>query len=399
MQNRYKSDIVIVGQQAWNVSIGSNCKDIALELSRHNRVLYVDSPLDRITSLRARKEIDITRQKEVIRKKSDGLREIKDGLWTLSPDVMIESINWINSGSIFDYLNKRNNRLFANSIKKALKRLDFTNFILFNDNDIFKSFYLKEFLEPRISVYYSRDFMLGVDYWRKHGERLEPMLIGKSDVCVANSAYLSNYCKQYNPNSFDIGQGCNLEGFHKSNLKAAQEIAGMNGPKVGYVGALQSIRLDVQLISYLATSRPDWNIILVGPQDDVFKNSNLHSLPNIYFLGSKTQDSLPNYINSFDVCINPQLINSVTIGNYPRKIDEYLALGKPVVAVRTEALSIFENFIYVADNKEEFVKLVEAALIDNQKEFSNQRIQLARSHSWENSVLKLYDAIESVNKS
>ena len=42
-------DIVIVGQQPWDVEIGSNCKNIAEELTKHNRVLYVNSPLDRIT--------------------------------------------------------------------------------------------------------------------------------------------------------------------------------------------------------------------------------------------------------------------------------------------------------------------------------------------------------------
>ena len=44
-------DIVIVGQQPWDTEIGSNCKNIALEFSKHNRVLYVNSPLDRFTLL------------------------------------------------------------------------------------------------------------------------------------------------------------------------------------------------------------------------------------------------------------------------------------------------------------------------------------------------------------
>ena len=45
-------DIIIVGQQPWDVEIGSNCKNIAIEFSKNNRVLYVNSPLDRFTSLR-----------------------------------------------------------------------------------------------------------------------------------------------------------------------------------------------------------------------------------------------------------------------------------------------------------------------------------------------------------
>ena len=37
-----KRDIVIIGIQAWDIEIGSNCKNIALELSKTNRVLYVN---------------------------------------------------------------------------------------------------------------------------------------------------------------------------------------------------------------------------------------------------------------------------------------------------------------------------------------------------------------------
>ena len=42
-------DIVITGIQPWDIEIGSNCKNIALEFSKKNRVLYINAPLDRNT--------------------------------------------------------------------------------------------------------------------------------------------------------------------------------------------------------------------------------------------------------------------------------------------------------------------------------------------------------------
>jgi glycosyltransferase involved in cell wall biosynthesis len=216
---------------------------------------------------------------------------------------------------------------------------------LFNDNDMFRSFHLQDLLHPLVSIYYSRDFMLAVDYWKKHGLKLEPELIAKSNICVANSTYLAAYCKKYNINSFDVGQGCELEVFSNANrLQKPADMLRVSSPIIGYVGALQSIRLDIQVLMFLATSKPDWSFVLVGPEDTVFSASALHNLNNVYFIGSKDPAELPAYINSFDVCINPQLINQVTIGNYPRKIDEYLAVGKPVVATKTEAMSIFGNY-------------------------------------------------------
>jgi glycosyltransferase involved in cell wall biosynthesis len=392
-------DIVIVGQQPWDIAIGSNCKNIAVELSKYNRVLYVNSALDRITLLRNRNDDAIVRRRNVIKGNEKGLVPVADKLWTLYPDVLIESINWINSPVIFDFLNKRNNRLFAKSISRAISLLNFKDIILFNDNDMFKSFYLKEFLKPSSSIYYSRDFMLAVDYWKKHGERIEPELIRKSDLCVANSTYLSEYCQKYNPRSFYIGQGCELDIFSSNNsFPPIDAMAHLSGPVIGYVGALQSIRLDIDLIAYIAKQRPEWNIILVGPEDEVFRESVLHEISNIHFLGSQKPEDLPAYINAFDVCINPQLINQVTIGNYPRKLDEYLAMGKPVVATNTPAVSIFGDTVYLAADQREFAVVIEKAIQENSAQRVEERIAMAHSHTWENSVAELYKAINQVTR-
>ena len=159
-----KRDIVVVGLQPWDVEIGSNCKNIALEFSKQNRVLYVNSPLDRITRMRSKNDPKIQKRINVINKKEDAIVKIADNLWNYYPDKMIESINWIKSHSIFNRLNKYNNKIFAGSIQRAIEKLGFRNIILFNDNDIFRSLYLKELLKPDKSVYYSRDYLLAVDY-------------------------------------------------------------------------------------------------------------------------------------------------------------------------------------------------------------------------------------------
>ncbi len=82
-----------------------------------------------------------------------------------------------------------------------------------------------------------------------------------------------------------------------------------------------SLRLDIEVLVYLAEQRPDWSIVLVGPEDEAFKASKLHQITNVHFLGSKPMEALPSYLNHFDVALNPQKLNEVTIGNYPRKID------------------------------------------------------------------------------
>lgn len=391
-------DILIIGQQPWDTEIGSNCKNIALELSKTNRVLYINSPLDRITLLRGKKDPKIQKRLNVIRKKEDGLIKIQDNLWNLYPDCMVESVNWLNSHALFNFLNKINNKKLASSIHRAIQKLEFKDFLLFNDNEMFKGFYLQDFLQPALSMYYSRDYMIGVDYWKKHGETLEPLLIAKSDLCFSNSAYLADYCKQFNTASYYVGQGCDIDAFQQVNEGMPADLAAVTTPIIGYVGSLNSHRLDIAIIEHIALSYPEYTIVLVGPEDDVFKASRLHQIENVVFPGLKPVDDLPAYINAFDICINPQLVNPITIGNYPRKIDEYLALGKPVIATSTKTMEVFKDFVYLAETKEDYITLIKRAWEENSESLALARRNFAATHTWENSVGEMADKIDAVLK-
>jgi glycosyltransferase involved in cell wall biosynthesis len=390
-------DFVIVGQQPWDVEIGSNCKNIAIELSRHNRVLYVNSPLDRITMYRRKQEPAVQKRISIVKGKQSGQEKIGNNLWTYYPGEMIESINWIKSAGVFNLLNKRNNKIFSRSIQRGMGQLGFKNIILFNDNDIFRCFYLKDFLKPDVSIYYSRDYLLTVDYWKLHGTPLEPKLIAKSDLCVANSTYLADYCRQYNPASYYVGQGCDLDIFSKDKYPVPADIIPIAKPVIGYVGALQALRLDIELLNKIALAKPQWQIVLVGPEDDAFRASSLHTLPNVHFLGSKSPDGLPAYINTFDICLNPQVVNEVTRGNYPRKIDEYLAMGKPVVATETGLMkTVFSAHTYLCNSPEEYITAIEKALAENSPALQQARKDFAATHTWENNVKEIYKAINVV---
>jgi len=388
-------DIIIVGQQPWDVEIGSNCKNIALEFSKYNRVLYVNSALDRVSLIKGSSDPKVVKRNNIIQHKEPGLVQINASMWNLYPDTIIESINWIKIHSLFKFFNRINNERFAKSILSAVAELGFTNYILFNDSDMFRSFHLKELLKPILTVYYSRDYMLAVDYWKRHGEKLEPKLIADSDVCVANSTYLADYCREFNPNSYYVGQGCELDLFMDyTATELPNDVQPIPGLKIGYVGALSGMRLDIPLLIEIAKAKPEWSLVLVGPEDEQFLTSELHKLNNVYFLGSKSPTLLPNYIYSFDICLNPQVVSQVTIGNYPRKIDEYLAMGKPVVATSTPFMeAVFSNHTYLGKTADEYLQLIAKAQLENNKDREEARRAFAATHTWENSVADIYKAM------
>lgn len=388
-------DFVITSLQGINYSAGSNPVNLAYEFSKKHRVLYVNYPADRFTILRHRKDPNVRQRINVVKGKEESLVKIQDNFWTFYPKTILESISQIGNSLIFDFLNKINNRRFASEISKAIQILGFKNIIIFCDEDLFRSYYLKELLNPSLFIYYSRDRLIAVPWCKKQGVRIEASLIKKADLALANSEYLTNYCKEFNSNSFYIGQGCDVTAFNANlfNNLVPDDIRDIRRPIIGYVGVLFKMRLDIDIISFVARQRPDWSIVLVGPEDEAFKNSNLHALPNVHFLGSKPLSSVPSYINSFDVGINPQILNEITIGNYPRKIDEYLAMGKPTVATLTEAMMVFKDYVYLADSKEEYINLIELALKENTSDKIIARENFAKSHTWEACANEIYKAI------
>ncbi|PLX13532.1 MAG: glycosyl transferase family 1 [Marinilabiliales bacterium] len=395
-------DIVVVGLAAMDSRIGSNVINLSYEFAKHNRVLYVNYPIDRFTLWRERKDPLIIKRREIMKGKGDKLVKVTDNFWNLYPHTILESISQLKIDWLFDIINKKNNKRQAKEINEAIEILGFKDVIIFNDTDMFRSFYLKEMINAKTLAYYTRDNMVAVDFWKAQGIRIEAKLMAKADVVVANSTYLANKAKQFNPNSYYVGQGCDVSLFDKKLIKEAPvDIKDIKGPIIGYIGVLFNLRLDIEVLVHIAKQKPEWSVVLVGPEDEAFEKSELHNLDNVYFLGSKKMEELPAYLNSFDVALNPQLLNEVTIGNYPRKIDEYLAMGKPTVATKTEGMSVFSEYTYLAQNKEEYVEFIQKALDENSKELEVAREKFARSHTWEanaNEIFKYIEQIENKNK-
>ncbi len=391
-------DIIVVGIQAWDIEIGSNCKNISVEMSRENRVLYVNSPLDRISKFKERKTEKIKKRLRIKSGKEADLVSVGPNMWTLYPKTTIESINWIGSKSVFDSVNRMNTEKFTNDIKSAIERLGFKDFIVFNDSSMFLGQYLKKFLKPQMYVYYMRDYLTKNPYWKKHGVRLEPKLIKNADLVVNNSTLYAEYGSEFNKHSYMVGQGCDTSLFNdlEREIMASKDFEDLPKPIIGYVGFLSSRRLSIEIIEHMAVAKPEWSIVLVGPEDDNFKASNLHNLKNVHFLGSRDSSELPNYIKGFDVAMNPQLINDATIGNYPRKIDEYLAMGKPTLASATKAMDYFKDYTYLGVTKEDYVILAEKALKENNVDLEMKRRAYGTSHSWVNNVKEIYKYLEFV---
>mgnify|MGYP003367415509 CR=1 FL=1 len=391
-------DFIITSLQTWDIEIGSTIKNTALEISKQNRVLYINTPMDISIRLRGnRQSPSYIRRMAVIKGETSPLRQINANMWVLDCPFMLFSANFLPA-PLFNIVNRKNNARIARWIVEQAAALDFKNYIHLIDTDIYRSRYLKEYIHPSVSIYYRRDYVIGEAYWRRHGTRLEPELAASADLVLANSTRFAAELQAYNPHTYPIETGVNLKLYNPAKkYETPGDMQDIPRPIIGYMGTINSTRLDGDLLYQIISQRPDYSFVFTGPEDDIFRRNRIHSLKNAYFTGQKKVDELPAYIAAYDVCINPQMVNEITDGNYPLKIDEYLAMGKPTVATSTHTMRhIFANHTHLATTPEEWLSAIDRAVTEaDDEELAKQRIAFAETHSWGHSVKKIYDIIDN----
>lgn len=116
------------------------------------------------------------------------------------------------------------------------------------------------------------------------------------------------------------------------------------------------------------------DIILIGD------NPGKKDLPkNIFFLGAKKIDELPNYLMYADVAILPFVPGKISDAVSPIKVFEYLFAGKPVVSTRLPEILEYSG-VFIADNPDHFAKL--CATVSATNELIEQNDMFISQNSW-----------------
>lgn len=83
-------DFIITSLQTWDIEIGSTIKNTALEISKQNRVLYINTPMDISIRLRGnRQSPSYIRRMAVIKGETSPLRQINANMWVLDCPFML----------------------------------------------------------------------------------------------------------------------------------------------------------------------------------------------------------------------------------------------------------------------------------------------------------------------
>ena len=87
--------------------------------------------------------------------------------------------------------------------------------------------------------------------------------------------------------------------------------------------------------------------------------------------------------NAFDVAIIPYRLTEQVLHANPLKLREYLATGKPVVAVSTPVIEQFADYVHIASSQEEFLSGIEQALAHDTESKKIQRMNAVADMSWD----------------
>lgn len=403
-----------------------------------NRVLYIENTGVRSPGLRDAGRVALRLKRWAKALRSQGVRQVAPNIYVASPLALPPF------GS--RWRREINRRIFLPWVQRAARSLGMRDVLVWtylpSDTTIDL---IRLMREPRSAVVYYcvADFTQLTPHVRQLVES-EQEVVTESDVVFTNCAELATKFSVWNPNVHVFPFGVNLDAFPLETngagrvtktlsketratgdeTNAASGVAAGNGhhpalsgsnaaqtnpeqsnleklrelprPIIGYVGGLHR-HVDFELLREMALARPRWSWVCVGarqtPVDGVAE------LPNVFLPGQQPHKELVEYIRLFDVCIVPYVNSIYTTTVVPTKINEYLAVGKPVVSTDLPTVCEFNEehdvLITAAARPAEFLQGIEEALrLPKDAETVARRREVAALGDWQARLESMSELIQ-----
>jgi len=239
-------------------------------------------------------------------------------------------------------------------------------------------------LKPKLTVYDCMDELSA--FWGAPPQLLdqEKKLMQRAGVVFTGGYSLYEAKQHRHPNIFAFPSSIDFAHFATARQPQPDQRARAN-PSIGFSGVIDE-RFDYQLLGEMASRRPDWQFVLIGPIVKIDRNM-LPKGPNVHYLGMKAYSDLPYYFSNWDVAMMPFALNDSTRFISPTKTPEYLAAGLPVVStpirdvVRTYGS---EDFVQVVNSPDAFIKAIELALAKKHPQNWSAIDAFLKKNSWNN---------------
>lgn len=212
----------------------------------------------------------------------------------------------------------------------------------------------------------------------------EKPLLAAADLVFTRGRRLHAATLAVRPDARLVPDGVDAHNYIRSSRPRTalpHDVEFIKHPTLGYCGSVDW-RLDFDLIAAVADADPDWNLIFLGPVRGV-DPEHLPRRANIFWLGSRPPERLPDYLKAFDVSILPYHTGGVHDWRVPGKLPEALLAGRPVVSTNLpEVRENFADFVDVADTREAFIQLCHQGLRSPDPKRVRAAMRTVAARSW-----------------
>lgn len=287
-------------------------------------------------------------------------------------------VYFLKNEKLFKWLFRINSSIYLRSVRKAARTLGFDQPIVIGAFNPFYGNALLGKLNEKAHIYYCYD---AVESWF-YGERIfdtEHNYLKKVNGVITTSDQLFHEKSKINPNCITVKNGVD---FHLFAPHARTEIAQRERKKIGYIGSLDH-RFDIELVEFVIRHSPEFEFEFTGALLNEAVKQQLSAYPNVQFFDPVDSTSVPALLASYDAGMIPYLRNDANKNIYPLKINEYLAVGVPLVMTNFALLPEFDSMVSTATNEDEFLMLLHREINSDSLAKVKDRINFAKNNSWE----------------
>jgi len=362
-------------------------------LGKHNTVLYVDYAFtvkDLISALLGKskapvkKILGIQNRLDVI-SKHEGGKVVK---LTLPPVI---PFNHFKNDRIFRMVLKFNSAIIAHSIKRSLRRLQMKDVISITSFMPFYGLFLKGKLKEKLNVYYCYDSIdgkrngpRGKTYENEYMEGIDGVIVTSDNLYMQKSALHPSVFVVKNGVDFKLFRGA-VDGHTKPG----------NPKVVCYTGSIDQ-RFETEMIEYCIKNAPGYEFIFVGPVRNKAAAEVIGKYPNVKIKLPVPPEEIPMIMFNSHVGIIPYTRTHLNKNVYPLKINEYLAVGTPVVMTDFAHLPEFESLVSVAPDNQSFLEKIKFEIESDTPEKQAIRVATASENSWESRTEAFADVLQAL---
>ncbi|NQU95503.1 MAG: YdcF family protein [Candidatus Omnitrophica bacterium] len=370
-------NIICISSIDWDFIWQGHQEIMSVLAKNGNRVLFIENTGVRIPTI---KDTDrLWKRFSNWKKGYKGIRKLRDNLYVYSPLV-----------APFPYLKpaiKLNKFLMLSVIKRWMKVMEFHDPVVWTFLPTPLVLDMVDELDPSIFIYYCIDDFSSSSEGARGIKKIERKVFKRADLVFVTSHKLYEYAASENKETHLFPFGVSVDNYNKareSDTAIPAEMRDIKKPIIGYVGGIHKW-VDMELVKKIAIARKDLSVVLIGPkQTDLY---GIDKLDNVFMLGKKEPKDLPKFVKFFDAGIIPYRKTSYTENVYPTKINEYLAMGKPVISTEIPEVLRFDkenggDFIYFLKDKKDINPVIDRALGENSSLRNPKRIKVANQNSW-----------------